>query len=194
MCRVESALVAVQDTVYSVQGTVYSVQCTWRQVYRQEEGPQGAAQLDPEAVNAVVAWEAKYIWRKAALESVFPSTCEVAKNTNRTGTECNTFPFSFHVCTIHISYKAIGIKVIFLRGNLSVDRKYKEMSFKTICDLLNVIHFTQAWFQVKKIPHMGKTLPSCMCVIQKYHDSKSIPWVLSIPWVHAYTMSPYQCL
>ena len=25
-----------------------------------------------------------------------------------------------------------------------------------------------------------------------YHETKSIPWVLSIPWVHVYTMSPCQ--
>ena len=25
-----------------------------------------------------------------------------------------------------------------------------------------------------------------------YHESKSIPWVLSIPWVYIYTMSPWQ--
>ena len=47
-----------------------------------------------------------------------------------------------------------------------------------------------------KIPHTGNTRPSHRCVIQAgepiiYHESKSIPLLLSIPWVHVYTMSPF---
>ena len=74
------------------------------------------------------------------------------------------------------------------------------------------------WIYWRKIPHMGNTWPSRMCVIQEYrfytmslsqyhwscqyHESMTIPWVrvytkspciyhdyMSLPWFHVYTMS-----